>query len=269
MKEAAEKIENPFAGTDTYRTAPRHAPGFLTRNAPSLPFYRSVFMIVWRSNRLAAKGLYDGRRWIEYSLKVVDALENAGVKICVEGLSNVDSLKGPAVYAANHMSTLETFVLPSVLRPRGPLTFVVKGSLLTYPLFGEVLRSCEPIPVGRKNPREDLARVMGEGMRRIKEGASVVVFPQTTRMDGFHPEKFNSIGAKLAARAGVPLVPLALRTDAWGNGRFLKDFGPVHPSRPVTMTFGQPIPPEGKGDMAHRACLEFIAGKFREWGLDS
>lgn len=265
MERAVSVMENPFLGVDVYETASGPRPGLLRRAAPSLFFYRSVFMIVYGSNRLAVKGLYGAEEWAAYSLKVVKALEEAGVKIRVEGLSRVDSVGGPAVIAANHMSTLETFVLPGLLRPRGPLTFVVKEPLLNYPLFGAVLRSCNPIPVGRKNPREDLAMVMGEGMRRLSEGSTVVVFPQTTRMDGFVPEKFNSIGAKLAARAGVPLIPLALRTGAWGTGRFLKDFGPVHPSLPVTMTFGEPLPPEGKGDRAHRACLEFIQGKFREW----
>ena len=257
--------ENPFQGVDGYRTEADRGPSLLSRLAPSLLFYLRTGKIVYVSSRLARAGAYDGRAWVSYSLAVVNALEKAGVKFDVRGLSNVDGTKGPVVLAANHMSTLETFVLPCILRPRRPLTFIVKKSLLDYPWFGHVLRACDPIAVGRKNPREDLQTVMVEGARRLSEGASVVVFPQTTRTMEFDPEKFNSIGAKLAARSGVPLVPLALKTDAWGTGRIIKDFGPIDPKSAVRMHFGPPLSPEGKGDAAHRATIEFISGKFREW----
>jgi 1-acyl-sn-glycerol-3-phosphate acyltransferase len=110
-----------------------------------------------------------------------------------------------------------------------------------------------------------LTVVMTEGAERLSRGFSIVIFPQTTRTDSFDPSKFNTIGAKLAARAKVPLVPLALRTSMWGTGRWLKDFGPIDPSRPVDFAFGEPIAPEGTGDAAHRATVEFITGAFSRW----
>ena len=56
----------------------------------------------------------------------------------------------------------------------------------------------------------------------------------------------------MAARAKVPLVPIALRTDAWGQGAPIKDLGPIDPKLPVDFVFGKPVAPEGKGDAAHR-----------------
>ena len=44
-------------------------------------------------------------------------------------------LKDPVIFIGNHMSTLETFVLPWIILPHRPLTFVVKRELLGYPLF--------------------------------------------------------------------------------------------------------------------------------------
>lgn len=253
--------KNPFVGVASYRTAGRaKIPAF-----PSLFFYRRAAGIIFGSNRIARQGRYDGETWIDYSLRVVRAVEACGGSVTVEGLEHVDSLTGPAVYCANHMSTLETFALPCMLRPRGLLTFVVKQSLIDYPVFGKVLQACEPIAVGRKNPREDLATVMTEGAERLSRGFSIVIFPQTTRTDVFDPSKFNTIGAKLAARAKVPLVPLALRTSMWGAGKTLKDFGPIDPDKPVNFLFGAPIPPEGKGDAAHKATVEFITAAFRKW----
>ncbi|HSH70365.1 MAG TPA: hypothetical protein VK997_10635 [Deferrisomatales bacterium] len=96
----------------------------------------------------------------------------------------------------------------------------------------------------------------------------MIVFPQTTRAERFDPERFNSIGAKLAGRAGVPLIPLALRTDAWGNGRWLKDFGPVDPRRPVRFRFGAPLSPDRRGTEAHRQTVAFIQQALGEWGVE-
>ena len=258
-------MNNPFVGVSSYRTPADRLVCLLSRVFPSVAFYPRMFLVVLASSILSHLGRYDSDTWVEYSLRAMGVLERCGVKVSVEGLDRLNGLEGPAVFAANHMSTMETFLLPSILRPRGPLTFVVKQSLVEYPLFGKVLQTCDPIAVGRANPREDLAIVMGEGMERLNAGCSVVVFPQTTRTDTFDPGKFNSMAAKLAARAGVPLVPVALRTDAWSQGRILRDFGPLVPSRPVNLVFGEPLPPEGKGDKAHKASVEFISGVFAGW----
>ena len=103
-------------------------------------------------------------------------------------------------------------------------------TLTTYmPFFGPVMCSRDPIVVGRTNPREDLAAVLEGGLERLKKGISIIVFPQHTRSREFNPQMFNSIGVKLAKKAGVPIVPLALKTDAWGQGKKIKELGPVTP----------------------------------------
>jgi 1-acyl-sn-glycerol-3-phosphate acyltransferase len=82
------------------------------------------------------------------------------------------------------------------------------------------------------------------------------------------PEKFNSIGIKLAKRAGVAVVPLALKTDAWAPGKFLKDFGPIDPSRKVHFAFGEPVSVEGSGREQHETVVAFIQGKLEEWNKE-
>jgi len=58
---------------------------------------------------------------------------------------------------------------------------------------------------------------------RQKMGAT-----EKERTVAFDPALFTSIGVKLAQRAGVPVVPLALLTDAWGNGRLVLGVEPDH-----------------------------------------
>jgi 1-acyl-sn-glycerol-3-phosphate acyltransferase len=122
-----------------------------------------------------------------------------------------------------------------------------------------------PITVTRTNPREDLKAVLEEGSALLKEGRSVIIFPQTTRTMELEPERFNSIGVKLARRAGVPVVPIALKTDALGNGRVLKDFGTVDPTRDVHFSIGEPMEITGRGHEEHRRIIEFITAKLNTW----
>ena len=61
-------------------------------------------------------------------------------------------LDGPVVIIANHMSMLETVLIPGLVVPVNELAIVVKESLLRYPLFGPVMRAVKPIAVTRRNP---------------------------------------------------------------------------------------------------------------------
>jgi 1-acyl-sn-glycerol-3-phosphate acyltransferase len=238
---------------------------WLGRCCPSAVFYAKILGIVYRASKLAQKGLYDNRRWIESSLTTVRALETVGGRLDVLGLENVQRLTSPAVFIGNHMSILETFVLPCLIQPYRNVTFVVKESLITYPFFGHVMRSRDPVVVGRANPREDLKLVMEEGGKRLEANVSVVIFPQTTRSAEFDPGKFNSLGIKLARRCNVPAVPFALKTDAWGLGKRIKDFGPIRPEKTVHFHFGAPMKIRGSGKEEHAAVMEFIRTRLAEW----
>jgi 1-acyl-sn-glycerol-3-phosphate acyltransferase len=213
----------------------------------------------------ALRGCYDDDRWVHGSLRVLRALESVGIELEVENLGVSARTEGPVVFIANHMSTLETFIVPCLIHPLKKITFIVKESLLSFPFFGRVIRARSPIAVGRKDPKNDLRVVLEEGTARLSSGLSVVVFPQTTRSEKFVPEKFNSIGIKLAKRAQVPVVPLALKTDAWAPGRLIKDFGPVDPKRKVHFAFGEPLAVKGNGREQHEEVIEFIRAKLEEW----
>jgi 1-acyl-sn-glycerol-3-phosphate acyltransferase len=163
------------------------------------------------------------------------------------------------------MSTLETFALPAIIAPFKDVTFVVKRSLIDYPVFKHVMRSRDPIVVDRTNPRKDFEAVLDGGTARLKAGRSIVIFPQTTRTATLDPETFNTIGIKLARKAGVPIVPIVLKTNAWGNGRLLKDFGKIDRSKPVHFAFGKPLWIKGRGTEEHQAIIEFILKKLEEW----
>jgi 1-acyl-sn-glycerol-3-phosphate acyltransferase len=248
-----------------YRTEPVR-PSLLGRLSPELSVYASIVRIVFTGSSKAKRGRYGGAEWAESSLDALRALERVGAIFEVTGTDNFRSLGTPCVFIGNHMSTLETFVLPVLIQPFKRVTFVVKQSLVEYPVFKHIMRSRDPITVGRTNPREDLKAVLEGGETKLKSGTSLVIFPQTTRSEVFDPAQFNTIGVKLAKRAGVPVVPVALLTDAWGNGKLLKDFGRIDPSKKVHFAFGEPMTIQGRGDEEHQKIIEFISGKLKGWG---
>ena len=247
-----------------YRTPERPGPG-MAAWFPGVVFYAKAFGVVCRAARLAKKDLYDNQRWIESSVTTIRALESVGGRFEFQGLDVVKRLGSPCVFIGNHMSILETFVLPCLIVPHRNVTFVVKESLITYPLFGHVMRSRNPVVVGRENPREDLRLVMEEGQQRLEADISIVIFPQTTRSVEFDPKKFNTLGVKLAKRCNVPVVPFALKTDAWGLGRRLKDFGRICPEKTVHIHFGEPMQVKGSGKEEHSVVVEFIEKNLAEW----
>jgi 1-acyl-sn-glycerol-3-phosphate acyltransferase len=247
-----------------YRTPERTGPG-MAAWFPGVVFYAKAFGVVYRAAGLAKKDLYDNQRWIESSVTTIRALESVGGRFEFQGLDVVKRLGSPCVFIGNHMSILETFVLPCLIVPHRNVTFVVKESLITYPLFGHVMRSRNPVVVGRENPREDLRLVLEEGQQRLEADISIVIFPQTTRSVEFDPKKFNSLGVKLAKRCNVPVVPFALKTDAWGLGRRLKDFGRICPEKTVHIHFGEPMTVQGSGKEEHSRVVEFIEKNLAEW----
>lgn len=264
MTDDSPTPRSPLKTGDSYHTAPRKL-SLLARLSPSLYFYPHMAASIWKGSDRAARGDYDSRAWAGTSHDQLVGLEGAGVQFHIENASVMEKLDGPCVFIGNHMSVLETFTLPFIIQAYIEVTFVVKRSLIDYPVFRHIMRSRDPIVVDRENPREDFKAVINGGLERLKKGISIIVFPQTTRQKLFDPEQFNTIGIKLAQKAGVPVIPVALRTDAWGNGWPIKDFGRIDPTLPVHIRFGEPIRIEGNGRKEHQQVIDFITTHLSQW----
>jgi 1-acyl-sn-glycerol-3-phosphate acyltransferase len=255
-----------FSHPREYRT-PSGREGRLARRFPRLFFYPLLWKCIAVGAYVAIRGRYDNEFWALNSSQVLRALEYVGCRIHAEGLEHLTEVQGPCVIVGNHMSALETLILPGLIDPRKHATFVVKRSLTSAFAFGHIMRSRDPVVVGRKNPRDDLAAMLTGSEERLARGISMIVFPQATRSPHFDREQFNSIGVKIAGRNNVPLVPLALKTDAWGCGGkgALKDYGKMSPDVPVRFRFGKAMRVGGNGKEEQEQLCRFIEGSLAEW----
>ena len=207
--------------------------------------------------------------WALCCFKTFQKAEKFGIRVTVDGWEKRKDYKGPVVYLANHMSTLETIMLPPILLTYGPFNVFVKASLSRLPALKRAAAHMGLIPLGRKSPREDLMQVFNEGVARIRAGNSVLIFPQGSRERVFSRKIYSSIGAKLAEKAGVPVIPIAVKTDCSptrpdGKG-WLKDFGTVDPSKEIRLRCGPPM--TGSSKEMHQKVFDWIKTQLEEWGL--
>jgi 1-acyl-sn-glycerol-3-phosphate acyltransferase len=236
--------------------------------SPAFRFFPRMIRVFVFANKLTKKKLYDRYNWVNSSKLIMDALEKVGVEIEIDGMDNLRSFDGPAVFISNHMSSLETVVLPRIINPVKLVVFVTKQELNSTPLFGPINSARRPIIVGRENAREDLMQVMNQGAERLKDGRSILLFPQRTRNPIFDIKNFNTLGIKLAKRNKVPIVPIALLTDAWANGKIVKDFGKIDISKKVKLSFGKPLEITGNGSEQHQQVVDFISSHLKKWGRE-
>ena len=258
----------PYFKEDTYRTPDKVKGYFFDRLLfkRRLYFYwKYITHIVIPARNKAVKGVYDTPAWAKSSYDTLKMIERFDGKFTLEGLDKLAGYKPPVVFVSNHMSTIETHILPCLITPYMEVTFIVKAQLLRVPLFGSILGAREPIVVGRTNPRQDLQLVIEDGSKNLENGRSIIVFPQSSRNAQFIQEDFNTLGIKLAKKTGAQVVPVALKTDYWENGRFIRDFGPIRRKKHIYFAFGDPITVSGRGKEEHEEVKKFIKDKLDEW----
>lgn len=228
-------------------------------------FVLGYLKLLFRNRRLALRGKYNRRKWALSSYDVIKLIENCGGSFQIEGINNLKNIKDPVVIVSNHMSAMESMIFPGLLAPFMEVTFVVKESLARHFLFGVIMRARNPITVGRTNSKEDLLNVLTKGKEFLHKGTSVVIFPQGGRREVFKAEEFNSLGIKLASMAGVQILPIALKTDFWGNGKIIRDFGKINRKSKIHIKFGEPLSIQGSGKDQHKEIIQFISNNLDNW----
>jgi 1-acyl-sn-glycerol-3-phosphate acyltransferase len=236
--------------------------GFKTR----LYFYLKFLFIIIKTNKVVKQGNFDDAEYCKTSDNTFRLLENCGAKIHIRGLEHIKNAKGPVVFVGNHMSILETFILPGLIIPFKSVSFVAKESLINHFFFGGVMNATNPISVTRTDPKKDFKSVMKGGKKLISEGRSIIVFPQSTRGD-FIADEFGSIGDKLAQRNGVSVIPVALKTDFWSNGIIFKDFGRIYRDKDIYIEFGKPLEVGVEKKQRHSRTVKFIETKLKGFFL--
>ena len=128
------------------------------------------------------------------------------VKVELKGLDNLP-LGTPCILMPIHQSN---FDIP-VLLGRLPVQFrwLAKAELFKIPIFGRGMRGCGYISIDRSN-RKSAFQSLADAAQRIRDGASVLIFPEGTRSRDGEIGPFKKGGFVLTVDAGVPIVPIVI-----------------------------------------------------------
>ena len=139
------------------------------------------------------------KKWSKFTLDTI------GLDVEVEGLENIP--KEPCVFIGNHSSILDVPILLSVVDNK--VAFIAKKEVLKTPVLGSWLKWTRSIPLDRDNPRSAV-QTINEGVNRIAEGYSMVIFPEGTRNKSHNAGEFKKGSFKLATKSKAPIVPVSI-----------------------------------------------------------
>ncbi len=178
------------------------------------------------------------------------ALAMARVKLSTAGTEHIP-LEGPVIYMGNHQSNFDILALTTAIPRR--FSWLAKEELFRVPFFGGAMQRAGYIPLDRSDGRQALKSIE-EAARRIRDGVSVVVFPEGTRTHDGSLLPFKKGGFILASRAAVPVIPFTINGSRGINPR--NRFA-LYPGR-ISVTFARPLLPEGTGNPARELLREQV-----------
>jgi 1-acyl-sn-glycerol-3-phosphate acyltransferase len=164
------------------------------------------------------------------------------LRIKVDGSEHIPS-SGGVVIACNHVGYLDFIFCGFAAQPAGRLVrFMAKKSVFDHRLSGPLMRGMRHIAVDRD---AGLASYR-QAVAALKAGEAVGVFPEATISRSFTLKEMKPGAVRMAAAAGVPIVPMAV----WGSQRLWTKGRPRALTRrhvPICVAVGEPLTPAGRG----------------------
>ena len=154
------------------------------------------------------------------------------IKVEIIGGENI--LKGSQIFMANHQSDFDIFIVLAYLP--GQFRWIVKKELFNVPVFGKAMRSAGYIEIDRQN-REKALMSLEKAARKIREGKSVMSFPEGTRSRDGKIKPFKQGMFYLAIKSGVPIVPISII----GAGEIMPKRSLLIKPGKITMVIDKPI----------------------------
>jgi 1-acyl-sn-glycerol-3-phosphate acyltransferase len=128
------------------------------------------------------------------------------ITVTVDGLSRLDQSKS-YIYMSNHQSNFDIPVLLAHLTVQ--FRWLAKKELFKIPIFSRGMRAAGYISIDRSN-RASAFQSLAEAAQKVKNGVSVMIFPEGTRSLDGKIRPFKKGGFVLAIDSGVPVVPIVL-----------------------------------------------------------
>lgn len=172
------------------------------------------------------------------------------IRIRMSGQENIPT-EGGALLAVNHVSYVDYVMAGFPAEERGRLTrFMAKKEVFEHKIGGPVMRSFHHISIDREAGEQGMAAAVDY----LRRGEVVGIFPEATISNSFLIKDLKTGTVRIAAQAGVPVIPVVL----FGTQRFLtkgrkRDFGR---GKTVAIKVGEPMAVTGQDPVAETAELK-------------
>ncbi|GIO27887.1 lysophospholipid acyltransferase family protein [Ornithinibacillus bavariensis] len=162
-------------------------------------------------------------------------IQKSGTNVHVTGRENIPD--GPVLYVANHQGLFDILaILGHLGRPVG---FIAKKEIKKLPIISTWMELLQCVFIDRSDRRQSM-NAINQGIENLKNGHSIVIFPEGTRSRGTKLNEFKPGSLRLATKAKVPIVPVTIN----GTYKMLEEENGRVKGTTIYMTIHKPILPE-------------------------
>ena len=129
-----------------------------------------------------------------------------GVKVEIKGQENILTNR-PQIFVSNHQGYFDIFALSGYLPVQ--IRWVAKSSLFKIPFLGGAMKASGYIPVERDD-RKKAYEAFNKTLEKIREGSSLIIFPEGTRSEDGTIGPFKKGSNLIASRSKSPMVPITI-----------------------------------------------------------
>ena len=184
-----------------------------------------IIMVVASLWRRGEPLYWMAERWLGWAIGGARLI--LGIRTRVTGMENLPQDKrAGAVLLVKHQSTLETFLMPTLM-PH-PLAYVFKRELIYVPFFGWAMARLDMIHIDRRHKSRAFNKVVAQGKELLAQGIWIIMFPEGTRIPRGQQGVYKTGGSRLAIDTGAPVIPIAVTSaKVWPRKAFIKRPGIV------------------------------------------
>lgn len=160
-------------------------------------------------------------------------LNVAGVTVKVRGEEKIP-VDSTVLFVSNHQGNFDIPLLLAHIEK--PKAFIAKVELLKIPLIRSWMTQMKCVFMDRSDIKQSL-KVINQASEHLKEGYSMVIFPEGTRSKGNTMGEFKAGSLKLALKAGVPIIPITIR----GSYKIMEQNGSIIKPAEVEILIHDPL----------------------------
>lgn len=210
-------------------------------------------------NKLKKKSEEEAQKYLETCVKgwaqfIIDKIH---LNVEISGLDNIP--KEACLFVSNHQSFLDIPVLLANLP--GMVGFVAKKELANSPMITFWMEQIGCVFINRENPREGIKAIL-KGVENLKNGKSMLIFPEGTRSKSEQMNEFKKGSLKMAQKSGAPIVPITLdgtyKSYEGNNNKIKSDTIKIKIHKPIDI---KNLNKEDK-DLIHTKIQEIIKNGF-------